>query len=195
MASTDEITVALKQLHAGDPDARSRLIQLVYHELHRLAGRQLRRERPNHTLQSTALVNEMYLKLLAKGDRDWQDRAHFFGAAACAMRHILVDHARAVRAERRGGHLQRTEFEDSMPVPAGRVEDILSVDQALSKLGQMSPRQESIVEMRFYAGYTEEEVAEILRLSVRTVKREWAVARAWLHGEIRGREQTGADSA
>jgi len=185
MPDAGEITLALQRLRAGQPDAQSRLIQLVYAELRRIASRQLRGERSNHTLQSTALVHEAYLSLLGGSGADWQDRAHFFSSAACAMRHILVDHARAARAQRRGGGAVPAELNEQIVGIENRTEEILAVDQALRRLHEISPRQETIVEMRFYAGFTEEEVAEILHLSERTVKREWAVARAWLFGEMR----------
>jgi RNA polymerase sigma factor (TIGR02999 family) len=186
MDAGGEITLALEHLREGRPGAQDRLIHLVYDHLRRIASRQLRAERSNHTLQSTALVHEAYLSLLGKAGCDWKDRAHFFGAAACAMRHILVDHARAARAQRRGGGAVPVEMSDLAAVVENRVDEILGVDQSLRRLREISPRQESIVEMRFYTGLTEEEIAEILHLSPRTVKREWAVARAWLHGELRG---------
>jgi RNA polymerase sigma-70 factor (ECF subfamily) len=186
MDSRGEITFALGRLRAGEPDAQAKLIHLVYDELRRIASSQLRRERTDHTLQPTALVHEVYLRLIGKEKADWQDRAHFYSAAACAMRHILVDHARAAQALRRGGGTVKVEMTEFVAGTGARADEILAVDEALHKLSQVSPRQEIIVEMRFYAGYTEEEIAEILQLSTRTVKREWAVAKAWLHGEIHG---------
>lgn len=186
MSSSGEVTLALQRLRAGKPGAQDELIQLVYGELRNIASRQLRNERPNHTLQSTALVHEAYLSLLGGGATDWKDRSHFFAASASAMRHILVDHARMARAQRRGGGAIPVELNDTIAGVENRADEILAVDEALQRLREISPRQESIVEMRFYAGFTEEEVAEILHLSERTVKREWAVARAWLHGEMRG---------
>jgi RNA polymerase sigma factor (TIGR02999 family) len=186
MGSRGEITLTLERLRAGEPDAQSQLVHLVYDELRRIASSQLRRERTNHTLQSTALVHEVYVRMLGKERSDWRDRAHFFSAAACAMRHILVDHARSTRAQRRGGGAVKVEMTEFIAGTEARTEEILAVDEALQKLGRVSPRQEMIVEMRFYAGYTEEEIAEILQLSERTVKREWAVAKAWLHGAIHG---------
>ncbi len=194
MVPFGEITRALQGIRSGDPDAKTQLIQLVYDELRLIAARQLRRERAGHTLQSTALVHETYLRLLGKSACDWKDRAHFFGAAACAMRHILVDHARAADAQRRGGGASPVEMTDMIAAIEDRTDEILGVDQALHRLHEISPRQESIVEMRFYAGFTEEEVAEILHLSTRTVKREWSVARAWLRGEMRGRAGAPADA-
>jgi RNA polymerase sigma-70 factor, ECF subfamily len=186
MDAAREITLALERLRSGQPGAQDRLIELVYDQLRRIASRQLRGERSNNTLQSTALVHEAYLSLLGKSGSDWKDRAHFFSAAACAMRHILVDRARAARAQRRGGGAVPEEMSELYGSVENRVEEILAVDEALRRLREISPRQESIVEMRFYAGFTEEEVAEILHIHPRTVKRDWAVARAWLHGQMSG---------
>lgn len=175
----------LERVRLGDRDAMAMLIDLVYAELKKIARRELARERPDHTLQPTALVHETYLRLIGKSNIVWENRAHFFGAAATAMRHILVDHARAARAHRRGGGQPLVSLDD--PAVAAedesRIDDVLAVDEVLDRLGRISARQKTIVEMRFYAGFTEDEIAEILQLSVRTVKRDWAVARAWLHGE------------
>jgi RNA polymerase sigma factor (TIGR02999 family) len=184
MESSGEITQVLKRLRTGEKAAEAELIQLVYGELHRIAVGKLRRERPGHTLQPTALVNETYLKMMGKDAVNWENRAHFFGAAACAMRRILVDHARGVKAQRRGGGQVSLELTDVLAFSDAGIEEILIVDQMLHKLNQISERQKAIVEMRFFAGFTEEEIAEILQLSLRTVKREWASARAWLHGEM-----------
>jgi RNA polymerase sigma-70 factor (ECF subfamily) len=184
MDSYGDITQVLRRLGAGEKAAESELIQLVYTELHRIAVAKLRRERPGHTLQPTALVNETYLKMMGKGAVNWENRAHFFGAAACAMRRILVDHARSVKAQRRGGGRGEVELTDTLALSDAGIEQILVVDQMLDKLNQISERQKAIVEMRFFAGFTEEEIAEILQLSERTIKREWTAAKAWLHGEI-----------
>jgi RNA polymerase sigma-70 factor (ECF subfamily) len=190
MESHGEITQVLRRLRSGEKGAEAELIQLVYGELHRIAVGKLRRERPGHTLQPTALVNETYLKMMGKGAVNWENRAHFFGAAACAMRRILVDHARGVKAQRRGGGQDAVELTDVLAISEAGIEEILVVDQVLDRLNQISERQKSIVEMRFFAGFTEEEIAEILQLSDRTVKREWATARAWLHGEMhRGKHE------
>lgn len=178
------VTLALTRIREGDDAARDELVQLVYQELRRLAKAQLRRERSNHTLQPTALVHETYLRLLGKELPDWQDRAHFFSAAAHVMRNILVDHARTVNAQKRGGGTAPVPLTEVVAGIDGRADQILSVDAALNKLDQWSPRQRTIVEMRFYAGFTEEEIAEMLHLSVRTIKREWAMAKAWLHGQM-----------
>lgn len=179
------VTLVLHELRAGNAAAKNELVQLVYHELRKLAGAQLRRERSNHTLQATALVHETYLRLMTRDRVDYQDRAHFFGAAAHVMRNILVDHARTVGARKRGGGLAPVELTELFPAVEQRADEILAVDAALTKLEKLSSRQRTIVEMRFYAGFTEEEIAEMLHISVRTVKREWATAKAWLTSEMR----------
>ena len=184
MDTPGEITNVLERLRAGEADAREELMALVYTDLRRIAAGQMRGERPNHTLQPTALVHETYLRLLGKEKLGWENRSHFFAAAASAMRHILVDHARVARAGKRGGGAMAEELTDMVASIQGRVDEILAVDEALDRLNQISPRQKTIVEMRFYAGFTEEEIAEILGLASRTVKREWATAKAWLHGEM-----------
>lgn len=178
------ITQTLERLKRGDNSAEADLVQLVYADLRRIAASQLKRERGNHTLQPTALVHETFLKLLRREPGAWNNREHFFRAAARAMRFVLVDYARAANAERRGGELTRVELQDWSVAVTTKSEEILTLDRVLDKLEQKSPRQKTIVEMRYYSGLTEEEIANILNLSVRTVKRDWAVARAWLHGEI-----------
>ncbi len=185
IVASGEITNALERVRLGDAAAAETLIQLVYGELRKIAARQLKSERYNHTLQPTALVHEVYLRLLGKHKVAWENRAHFFGASASAMRHILVDHARGVLSQRRGGGQPPVAVTETSEVAANelQIDEILAVDEALQRLNQVSSRQKTIVEMRFYAGFTEEEIAEMLQLSPRTVRREWAVARAWLHGE------------
>ena len=185
MNEPGDVTQALNRLGQGDNDAQSELMRLVYAELKRIAAGQLRRERANHTLQPTALVHEAYFRLIGKDPTTWENRAHFFATAANVMRHILVDHARAARAQRRGGGAAPVEMAEVIGAIEDRVEEILAVDQVLDKLSLLSPRQKTIVEMRFYAGLTEEEISEILRVGPRTVRREWAAAKAWLHGEMR----------
>jgi RNA polymerase sigma-70 factor, ECF subfamily len=186
MDSARDVTLVLKRLRQGDSTANSELVELVYNELRKIAAGFLSRERANHTLQPTALVHETYLRLLGKGAWDWEDRAHFFGAAAHVMRNILVDHARSLRAQKRGGGQALVELTEFVQAVSDRVEEILIVDSVLDKLDRWSPRQRTIVEMRFYAGYTEEEIAAMLNLSIKTVKRDWVTARAWLHNEIHG---------
>lgn len=163
---------------------------LVYNELRRLAGRYMRGERADHTLQPTALVHEAYPRLIGQHEVAWQNRSHFYGVAARLMRNILVDHARARQAHKRGGQEQKVTFDEALEFAGGERTDVLALDEALSRLAQRDPRQARIVELRFFGGLSENEAAEVLGISVRTVKRDWAVARAWLYREIGERSST-----
>lgn len=177
-----EVTGLLRAVGEGDRGAFDRLFPLVYAELRALAGRQLRGEAVGHTLQATALVHEAYLKLaLPDGAAAWSDRAHFFGIASRAMRQVLVDHARRRRADRRGGGWARTTLSGKPLALDTDPEELLALDAALEGL---EPRQREIVEMRFFGGMTEEEVAAVLGVSDRTVRREWVKARAWLYDAL-----------
>jgi RNA polymerase sigma-70 factor (ECF subfamily) len=180
---TGNVTRLLRQLRSGDKDAGAKLIAAVYGELRRLAARSMRRERPGHTLQPTALVHETFLRLVGEGDVEWQDRAHFFGVAARLMREILVDYARKHGAAKRNGGL-RIPLDDSLIISAGRIEEVLAVDQILGRLEELDPRQSRIVELRFFAGLNVEEIAEVMEISTPTVKREWRSAKAWLHSQL-----------
>ena len=180
-----DVTGCLSQIRAGDADARSRLLQLVLTQLRRMAERMMRAERFNHTLQPTALVNELYLDLLTRDRMDIRDRAHFFALAAQAMRRILVDYARARYRQKRGGEQQRVELESVVLDTRRDIQQMLELDQALDRLEKRDPRQCQIVELRFFAGLAEAEIAELLGISSRTVKRDWAMAKAWLYGELR----------
>jgi RNA polymerase sigma-70 factor (ECF subfamily) len=184
-----EITLLLTQLRSGKTEVESKLVDAVYPELRRIARRYLRRERSDHTLQPTALVNEAYLHLLGQMDKDWQSRAHFFAVAAQAMRRILVDYARTRCAQKRGGEYKRVTLTEELALSDDRLEQIISIDAALKRLAEWDLRQSKIVELRFFAGLSEEEVAQVLDVTVRTVKRDWRVARAWLHGELNGVER------
>ena len=187
MAGDGEITRYLIELRAGNRDAEGALLNAVYPELKRRAAAYLRSERPGHTLQATALVNEAYLQLIggtAATDVDWKDRSHFFAVAARAMRRILVDHARHRKAAKREGGRARVEFTDTLAIAEDRLDEVIAVDAALTRLASLDPRQSRIVEMRFFGGLSEEEIAEILGIASRTVKRDWKVAKAWLHGEL-----------
>jgi RNA polymerase sigma factor (TIGR02999 family) len=179
-----QITRLLAEARDGNAVSREQLIGLVYHELHRIAQRRLRGERSDHTLQPTALVNEAYIRLLGSAERDWQNRAQFFGFAAQVMRHILVDYARNHRAAKRGAGAHKVSLDEVMAVSSDRTDEILRLDEALEKLAQWDERQSRIVELRVLVGLTDEEIAEALGISVRTVKRDWSVARAWLYGEF-----------
>ena len=182
--SPGEVTNLLIELKNGNRDAESRLMPLVYGELRRLAGLYMRGERPGHTLQATALVHEAYLRLVGHEDVDWQNRAHFFGVAANLMRRILVDHARAKQAKKRGGGDQKVSLDQAVLVRPEAPEQFLALDEALERLAKRDPRQARIVELRYFGGLSEEETAEVLQISVRTVKRDWSVARAWLYQQL-----------
>lgn len=157
---------------------------LVYDELRGLARQYLQRERRDHTLQATGLVHEAYLRLVDQTATTWRDRAHFFAVAASVMRRVLVDYARAHRAAKRGGALEKIELDEAVALTPERHVDLVALDDALKDLGAFDPRQSQIVELRFFGGLTVEEVAEVLEISPRTVKREWRLARAWLRREI-----------
>jgi RNA polymerase sigma-70 factor, ECF subfamily len=179
-----EITNLLVQLQNGNRDAQSRLIPLVYAELRRVAARYMRGEQPGHTLQATALVHEAYLRLAGQTEINWQNRAHFFGVAASLMRRILVDHARTRRAKKRGGSNQKVSLDVGTLVQSDPPRQVLALDEALERLARRDPRQSRIVELRFFGGLSEEETAEVLGISTRTVKRDWRVARAWLYQQL-----------
>ncbi len=186
MAAADgEVTHLLKAMKDGDSSAADKLLPLVYDELHRLAKSYMMRERPDHTLQPTALINEAYLRLA--GDTvDWQSHQHFIGVAANMMRRVLVDHARARNAEFRGGGQRHVQIEHAVAFSPERSAELLAVDDALHNLGKINPRQAKVVELRYFAGLSVEEIAGILNMSARSVKRDWAVARLWLFKEIQG---------
>ncbi len=187
-----EITRLLGELKSGRREAADVLMPLVYRELRQLAASHMRRERSDHTLQATALVNEVYLRLVRQQHVDWKNRAHFFGVAAGLMRRILVDHARAHRAVRRGGGAQMLQLNEAIAFDESQSEDLVALDDALSRLETWDPRQSRIVELLFFGGLTQEEAAEVLGISVRTVKRDWSVARAWLYGEMNDSGTMGA---
>ena len=183
--SPGEVTLLLQELKLGDKDALGRLIPLVYRELRLLAARYLQVERSGHTLQPTALVHELYLRLVEQDRADWKDRAHFLAVAARLMRRILVDYARARAAAKREGMATRIEiagFELSGAEP--RAEEILAVDEALGRLAELSPQQGRVVELRYFGGLTIEETAEAVGISPRTVRRDWIIACAWLRSEL-----------
>ena len=181
-----DITQLLSRWSAGDRGALDHLVPAVYAELRRMAGRYLRRERPHHTLQPTALVHEAFVKLVDQRAVQWQNRAHFFGVAAQLMRRILVDHARERAADKRGGGFHRVPLDDALAVSASSQIDVLAVDDALNRLAAIDPDQVRLVELRFFGGLTIEETAEVLGWSSGSVKREWTVAKAWLQREISG---------
>ena len=188
-----DVTLLLNKLAAGDQKAASELVPLIYEELRRIAARHLARERPDHTLQATALVHEAYLKLAGQKDAKWQNRAQFFGVAAQAMRRILVDYARGKQRIRRGGKQQeKVSLDDVLLITPGRAEEVLAVHESLSRLEMQDARQARIVELRYFGGLTVEEIAGITEISTKTVMRELNVAKAWLYGNLKDRRADGA---
>lgn len=184
MEQGGEITVLLKQVSRGDKEASSRLMPLLYDELRKIAAAYFRRERLDHTLQPTALVHEAYLRLIDQRDVQWQNRKHFFGIAAQIMRRILLDHARSHVAAKRGGMVPRVTFDEAVLGAAQQWGDVIAVDEALTRLSKFDAQQERIVELRFFGGLSMEETADVLRVSPATVKRDWAMAKAWLAREL-----------
>jgi len=184
MPESADVTQALADLSAGDPAALDRLLPAVYGQLHQIAQRELRRERPDHTLTPTALVHEAYLKLVQLDRVSWQDRSHFFAASAGSMRRILISYARQRRAAKRGGGAVAVGLGDVVLAAAERPDDLLALDEALTRLEALSERQARVVELRYFAGMEVEEVATALGLSPATVKRDWVAARAWLNREL-----------
>ena len=180
--NSGEVTVLLREVSAGKPDARDRLFQVMYPELKRMAVARMSRERKDHTLQPTALVNEVYLRLPG-GATSMRDRAHFLAVAANAMRRILVDHARSRLSEKRGSG-RKDALDEAFAYDPGRPEEMIDLDRALTKLEAMNARHARVVELRFFGGLTEQQIGQVLRVSDRTVKRDWEIARAWLYGEL-----------
>ena len=184
-AKPQEISRILHEWGEGRKEASEELMPLVYDELRRQAARYLRRERPGHTLQTTALIHETYLKLVDQRNVDWQNRAHFFGIAAQAMKRILLDYAKARHREKRGGAAENMPLDEARFVVSGEKSvDLIALDAALTRLSEFDARQASIVELKFFAGFSIEEIGETLHISIATVKREWNFAKAWLHSEI-----------
>jgi RNA polymerase sigma factor (TIGR02999 family) len=185
-ASSARITELLAYWGQGNADAREALMPLVYDELRRIARRHLWRQRPNHTLQSAALVNEAYLRLVRQESPQWQNRAHFFGVAAQAMRQILVDYARSRLAAKRGAGAPRFTLDTKIALPEQEKEevDLVALDDALNTLTALDPRQSRIIELRFFGGLSIQDTAVVLGISPATVKREWTMARMWLHREL-----------
>jgi RNA polymerase sigma factor (TIGR02999 family) len=181
MDSDPDITGLLLAWRAGESEAFGRLFPLVYDELHRIAHRQLGREPPGHTLDTTSLVHEAYLRLVDQTRAQWTDRSHFYAIATQAMRRILVDHSRRYRAQKRGGAPKRVSLNDGMLVAEERADALLAVDEALRDLAAVDERLSRVVECRFFGGLTEEETAEVLGVTARTVRRDWTKAKGWLH--------------
>jgi RNA polymerase sigma factor (TIGR02999 family) len=185
--SSAQITRLLDNWHQGDQKARDELIPLVYDQLRRMARQRLWHQRPDHTLQSAALVSEAYLRLVQQKSPEWQNRAHFFGVAAQMMRNILVDYARNRLAAKRGGGAQRLSLETEFAPAHQREIDLVALDDALTKLASLDAEQSRLIELRYFGGLSIEETAEVMGVSPATVKREWATARAWLQHELKSR--------
>jgi len=184
LPKTQQTTVLLGRIADGDPAAAEELLPLIYDELRRLAGKRMGQERSDHTLQATALVHEAYMRLVGPKQARWNDRAHFFRTAARAMRAVLVDHARAKQAEKRGGGLAAVELGSEISQPERPELDVLILDETLQRLAARDEQLGKIAELHFFGGLTHEEVAEALEVSVRTIERGWRTARAWLQSEL-----------
>jgi RNA polymerase sigma-70 factor (ECF subfamily) len=184
-SSSNEITQMLIELTDGNQEVVNQILPHIYDELRRLAGGYLRRERPDHTLQPTALVHEAYMKLIDQKQVRWQNRAHFFGIAAQVMRRILMDHARKNKAEKRGGDADKLPLEEEiLLVSADSSNQLLALDDALRTLAELDPQKAKIVELRYFGGLSIEETAEVMGVSVPTINRQWRMAKAWLYGQL-----------
>lgn len=181
------ISQLLQRWSRGDRAALDELLPLVYDELHRIAHRYIAQQAPGHTLQTTALLHEAYLRLAGQEEKQWENRAHFFGVAAQAMRHILVDYARAQVRDKRGGGAQRISLDDALTLGPEHSAELIALNDALTDLAKLDERQSRIVELRFFGGLTEPEIATLLQVSQRTVSSDWRLARAWL---LRQMDQT-----
>jgi RNA polymerase sigma-70 factor, ECF subfamily len=179
-----QVTKLLNEWRNGNPAALEQLMPLVYAELHKLARRHMQRQNPSHTLQTTALIHEAYLRLAGDSRKQWENRAQFYGVAAKAMRHVLVDHARARQAAKRGGGWQAVPLDEGIAVSDERLAGLIALDEALSRLSKLHPRQSEVIELRFFGGLGVEETATILKVSPETVMLDWRAAKAWLHKEL-----------
>jgi len=191
-APAHQITVWLTEWSNGDRSALEKLTPLVYRELHRLAQAYMRGERAGHGLQTTALVNEAYVRLIESAHQDWQNRAHFYAVAAKLMRHILVDFARSRDRIKRGGSLEQVSLDEALTITADHTSEWLDLDEALTALSKLDERQSQIVELRFFGGLTEPEIAEVLKVSERTIQSDWRLARSWLLRELSGEKRDDA---
>ncbi|MBI4850632.1 MAG: sigma-70 family RNA polymerase sigma factor [Acidobacteria bacterium] len=185
MVGNSNVTELLINWNKGDEAALEKLLPLIYQELHLLASRYLRRERPNHTIQTTALVHEAYLRLIDQKQVKWQNRAHFFAIAAQMMRRILTNYARDQHAAKRGGKTIRVELNEAIALPNIQDLDLIALDEALNELSKTDQRKSRLIELWFFAGLTLEETAEVLEISLATAKRDWTLARAWLYRSIK----------
>jgi RNA polymerase sigma-70 factor (ECF subfamily) len=192
--SSLDVTVLLKEISSGNRDALAKLVPVVYDELRRLAAYYLRQERSDHTLQATALVHEAYLRLVDQRHVDWNNRNHFFGVAAHLMRRVLLMHARELRAAKRGGAAQKISLDENAIFSQAQAEELVYLDELLTRLSAFDAQQERVVELRFFAGLSVEETADLMGISPATVKRDWAMAKAWLAREMGSSRGCGAAS-
>ena len=176
-----EVTLLLTAWQQGDAAASDRLMSLVYGQLRKMARQFMARQQPGQSFQATALIHEVYLRLVGQPDKNWRNRSHFFAVSAQAMRHILVDHARAQRAAKRGGGARDLSLEEAALVSVDRAAELIALDDALSELKALHPRQSRVVECRYFGGFTVEETADALQVSPETIMRDWKMAKAWLH--------------
>jgi RNA polymerase sigma factor (TIGR02999 family) len=183
-ADLDQITLLLDDWSKGDELALKQLMPLVYEELREMARRHMRRQPSGHTFQTTELIHEAYLKIAKNDQQNWQNRAHFFGVAAQAMRHILVDYARSKQSQKRGGFLERVTLAENIAVSADQSKKIVALDEALNNLAALDQRKSRVVELKYFGGLTTEEIAEVLKVSTETVTRDWRFARNWLSLEL-----------
>lgn len=184
--SPHEITQLLAEWSDGNQTALDKLYPLVYDELHRMANRYMNRERKDHTLQTTALIHEAYVRLVDQKHVHWTNRAHFFAISAQIMRRILIDHARRHAYDKRGGGAQKVSLDETAIIAGDRASDMLLLDEALKRLAEMDPRRGQVVELRYFGGLNNEEIADVLKISENTVTRDWNMARAWLYQELSG---------
>ena len=185
MASTpQQVTQLLAEWGNGNQAALDRLMPIVYAELHKMAKRHMNQQRPGHTLQTTALVHEAFFKLVGESGKQWENRAHFFGVAAQAMRHVLVDYARSAHAQKRGGAQRPVALDDAMTISTGRLAEVIALDDCLTALAKLHPRQSEVISLRYFGGLSVEETAQVLKVSPETVMRDWRAAKAWLHVQL-----------
>ena len=182
--SAQQVTQLLNEWGNGNRAALEELMPVVYAELHKMAKRYMDQQNPSHTLQTTALIHEAYLRLAGDSAKKWENRAHFFGVAAKAMRHVLVDHARTTHAAKRSGAVRAFRFDEEIDTSGERMGQLIALEDALTDLAKLHPRQSEVIELRFFGGLSVEETAELLKVSPETVMRDWRIAKAWLHGEL-----------
>ena len=184
-ASRNQVTDLLQRWKSGDEEALERLTPLVYDQLHRMAHQYIRKERRGHTLQTTALVNEAYLRMVDYKRVDWQNRAHFFAVSAVVMRRVLVDYARQRTSDKRGGESFQVSLSDNLAFTSERAAELIALDEAIESLNQLYPRRSKVVELRYFGGLNNQEAAEVLKVSEATIERDWRFAKAWLYRELK----------